>query len=277
MGKIKLDEIGYWSEIKLDIIKKYAVAYSVIINNQSFIKSYHYIDGFAGAGIHISKNTKGFILGSPTNALNVNPPFSQYHFIDLDGDKAELLRELGADNPKVNVYEGDCNEILLEKIFPLIRYENYNRALCLLDPYNIGLSWEVIYAAGQSKAIDIFLSFIVMDMNMNVLRHNPEKADQKQINRMNVFWGDESWREAAYAKELGLFNDVEDKTSNKAIAEAFRDRLKTIAGFGYVPEPLPMRNTKGATIYYLFFASPNKTGGKIVTDIFNAYKDRGLV
>jgi len=277
MGKIKLDEIGYWSEIKLDIIKKYAVAYSVIINNQSFIKSYHYIDGFAGAGIHISKNTKGFILGSPTNALNVNPPFSQYHFIDLDGDKAELLRELGADNPKVNVYEGDCNEILLEKIFPLIRYENYNRALCLLDPYNIGLSWEVIYAAGQSKAIDIFLSFIVMDMNMNVLRHNPEKADQKQINRMNVFWGDESWREAAYAKERGLFNDVEDKTSNKAIAEAFRDRLKTIAGFGYVPEPLPMRNTKGATIYYLFFASPNKTGGKIVTDIFNAYKDRGLV
>ena len=277
MGKMKLDEIGYWSEIKLDIIKKYAVAYSVIMNNQPFIKKYHYIDGFAGAGIHILKNTKGFILGSPLNALNVNPPFSQYHYIDLDGVKAELLRNLTKDNPKVNVYEGDCNQILLENIFPLVRYKDYGRALCLLDPYGLHLNWNVIYAAGQSKTIEIFLNFSVMDMNMNVLWNEPEKVDQKQIDRMNAFWGDESWREAAYKKEQGLFENIEEKTSNKEIVEAFRDRLKAVAGFGYVPEPLPMRNTKGSTIYYLFFASPNKTGDKIVTDIFNAYKDRGLV
>jgi len=112
---------------------------------------------------------------------------------------------------------------------------------------------------------------------MNVLRNNPEKVDQKQIDRMNAFWGDENWREAAYAKEQGLFGEVEEKRSNQAMVNAFRDRLKTIAGFGYVPEPLPMRNKKGATIYYLFFASPKKTGGKIVTDIFNTYKNRGLV
>ena len=277
MGKMKLDEIGYWSEIKLDIIKKYAVAYSIIMNNQSFIKKYHYIDGFAGAGIHILKNTKGFILGSPLNALNVNPPFSQYHYIDLDGVKAELLRNLTKDNPKVNVYEGDCNQILLENIFPLVRYKDYGRALCLLDPYGLHLNWNVIYAAGQSKTIEIFLNFSVMDMNMNVLWNEPEKVDQKQIDRMNAFWGDESWREAAYKKEQGLFENIEEKTSNKEIVEAFRDRLKAVAGFGYVPEPLPMRNTKGSTIYYLFFASPNKTGDKIVRDIFNAYKDRGLV
>jgi three-Cys-motif partner protein len=192
MGKIKLDEIGYWSEIKLDIIKKYAAAYSIIMNKQTYIKNYYYIDGFAGAGVHISKNTKEFIPGSPANALKINPPFSKYHFIDLDGDKAELLRELGRDNPKVEVYEGDCTQILLDTIFPLVRYENYNRALCLLDPYNIGLSWEVMYAAGQSKTIEIFLNFSVMDMNMNVLRNKPEKVDQKQIDRMNAFWGDES-------------------------------------------------------------------------------------
>ncbi|MHC4439589.1 MAG: three-Cys-motif partner protein TcmP [Planctomycetota bacterium] len=277
MRKIKLDEIGYWSEIKLDIIKKYAVAYSRIMNNQSHINSYHYIDGFAGAGIHISKNTNEFIPGSPANALNVNPPFSKYHFIDLDGDKAELLRELGKENPKVNVYEGDCNQILLEKIFPLIRYENYDRALCLLDPYGLHLNWEVMYTAGQSEVIEIFLNFSVMDMNMNVLLSNPDKVDQKQIDRMNAFWGDESWREAAYAKEQGLFEKIDDKTSNKAMVEAFRDRLKKVAGFGYVPEPLPMRNTIGTTIYYLFFASPKETGGKIVTDIFNTYKHRGLI
>ena len=65
MAKLKLDEIGYWSEIKLDIIKKYAAAYSKIMNNQPYIKRYQYIEGFAGAGIHISKNTNEFIAGSP--------------------------------------------------------------------------------------------------------------------------------------------------------------------------------------------------------------------
>ena len=188
-----------------------------------------------------------------------------------------MLKELGKDNPKVNIYEGDCNKILIKNIFPLIKYENYDRALCILDPYNIGLDWKVIYDAGQSRAIEIFLSFFVMDMNMNILLHNPEKVDQKQINRMNIFWGDESWREAAYEKQQGLFDKIEEKTSNRVIVEAFRNRLKKIAGFGYVPEPIPMRNTIGATIYYLFFASPNKTGEKVVKDIFNAYKDRGLV
>jgi three-Cys-motif partner protein len=277
MGKIKLDEIGYWSEIKLDIIRKYADAYSKIMNKQPSIHSYHYIEGFAGPGIHIVKNTKEFVLGSPTNALNVYPPFSQYHFIELDGDRADLLKEIGRNNPKVNVYQGDCNQILLDKIFPLIKYENFDRALCILDPYNIGLNWEVMYTAGQSKAIEIFLSFFVMDMNMNVLHHNPEKVDQRQIERMNAFWGDDSWHDAAYEKQQGLFDKIEEKTSNRAIVEAFRHRLKDIAGFGYVPEPLPMRNTNGATIYYLFFASQNKTGGKIVSDIFDMYKNRGLI
>jgi hypothetical protein len=36
-----------------------------------------------------------------------------------------------------------------------------------------------------------------------------------------------------------------------------------------------MRNTRGAVVYYLFFASPNRTGAKIVSDIFNTYRDRG--
>ena len=40
----------------------------------------------------------------------------------------------------VYVYAGDCNEILLQKVFPRVRYEEYRRALCVLDPFNIDLS-----------------------------------------------------------------------------------------------------------------------------------------
>lgn len=276
MSKIKLDEIGYWSKVKLDIVKKYASAYSIIMNKQHYIRGYYYIDGFAGAGVHLSKSTGEFVLGSPANALNINPPFSGYHFIDLNGDKTEILKELSKSNINVKVYEGDCNRILLDKIFPNVKYNDFKRALCLLDPYGLHLNWEVMYAAGKSETIEIFLNFPVMDMNRNVLLGNPEKVDKTQIERMNAFWGDGSWREAAYQEQLGLFETMKEKTSNQIIAEAFRKRLRDVAGFSYVPEPIPMRNKKGATIYYLFFASPNKTGHNIVKDIFEKYKNKGL-
>ena len=68
MSASKLDEVGYWTEVKLDIVREYAGAYSKIMNNQAAIQQYLYIDGFAGAGAHISKETGGFVPGSPTNA-----------------------------------------------------------------------------------------------------------------------------------------------------------------------------------------------------------------
>lgn len=277
MGKraVKLDEIGYWSEVKLDIIKKYAKAYSTIINAQPHIKEHIYIDAFSGAGVHISKQTKEYIPGSPLNTLNIEPHFKEFHFIDLDGDKADALRMLCATFPNVKVYEGDCNKLLLTKIFPLAEYSDYRRALCLLDPYGLHLSWEVMYTAGQMKSIEIFLNFPVMDMNMNVLRRNPDKVSKEQIARMNAFWGDDSWRNVSYTKSRDLFGDIEEKASIEPVVAAYQDRLKKVAGFTYVPDPIPMRNSKGAIIYYLFFASPNETGAKIVGEIFDKYRSRG--
>ena len=62
----KYDEIGYWSEIKLDIIKDYAAEYSLILSSQKKPRLYHiYIDAFAGAGKHISKKTGTKCLSVP--------------------------------------------------------------------------------------------------------------------------------------------------------------------------------------------------------------------
>jgi hypothetical protein len=59
------------------------------------------------------------------------------------------------------------------------------------------------------------------------------------------------------------------------ITHAFRKRLIEVAGFQRVPEPMPMRNSKGAVIYYLFFASQKPVAEKIVRDVFTKYKNRG--
>jgi three-Cys-motif partner protein len=271
----KLDEIGPWSEIKLEIIKKYATAYSNVISKQRH-KFYHfYIDGFCGGGAHLSKTTGEVVKGSPLISLEITPPFKEYHFVDLDTSKLEMLKSMldGWDIKNVFTYRGDCNRILLEYIFPQVKYSDYRKGLCLLDPYGLHLNWEVIHTAGQMKSLEIFLNFPIMDMNRNVLWKNPGGGILPQnYARMNAFWGDESWRDAAYKPELTLFGDIDKKTDNEDIVEAFSERLKKIAGFEYVAEPLPMRNKNGATVYYLFFASQNKTGAHIISDIFKKYK-----
>lgn len=270
------DEIGYWSELKLDIVREYAAAYSRILNAQKNPSFQHvYIDAFAGLGIHISKTTGKFIQGSPLNALLIDPPFYEYHLIDLDGKKTTHLNELTQDDKRVFVYNGDCNRILLEKVFPQVKWSDYKRGLCLLDPYGLQLNWEVVETAGQMKTIDMFLNFPVMDMNRNVLWHNPEGVAAKNIDRMTAFWGDLSWRDIAYKPVKTLFGDWDQKTGNEEIVTAFCERLMKVAGFNHVPEPLPMRNSKGAVIYYLFFASQKPTAEYIITNIFNKYKKRG--
>lgn len=274
--KVKYDVIGYWSEVKLDILREYASAYSIIMSKQKMIKKHIYVDAFAGAGQHISRSTGEFVAGSPLNALLIQPPFSEFDLIDLDGSRTAELRRLIGQRSDVFVHEGDANDLLLKKVLPRCRYEDFNRGLCLLDPYALNVDWKVIETAGKMRSVEIFYNFMIMDANMNVLWRDPDKVAADQLARMDKVWGDRSWRQAAYQKTPGLFGDIEEKAGNQSIAEAFRDRLKSSAGFAYVPKPLPMRNDRGAVVYYLFFASPNKTGANIVEDIFKKYRTRGI-
>ena len=233
-----------------------------------------YIDAFAGAGVHVSKTTGEYIRGSPINALLLHPSFREYHLIDIDRQKVALLRDLVKNRKEVHIHEGDCNRILLEKIFPNVRWEQYRRGLCLLDPYGLQLNWNVIEIAGKMRSIDMFLNFPVADINRNVLWRHPEGVDAADLKRMAEFWGDDSWRQIAYTTKRDLFGHL-DKEENEVVAEGFRQHLLRLAGFKHVPEPLPMRNTKGATVYYLFFASQKPTAENIVIDIFNKYRRRG--
>ena len=275
--QFQFDRIGYWSEIKLEIIKEYAKAYSKILDAQRSPSFYHiYIDAFAGAGVHLTKDTEDFIPGSPLNALSIEPPFREYHLIDIEPEKIENLKTLIGPRNDVFIYQGNCNQILLDKIFPRVKWKDYDRALCILDPYGLHLDWSVMLRAGQTKALDMFLNFPVADINRNVLWRDPEGVDPAQVARMTAFWGDASWREIAYRTTGNLFSYPEKET-NEVVAEAFRTRLKEVAGFARVPRPIPMRNSVGAIVYYLFFASQKDTAEHIVLDIFKKYEMRGAI
>jgi three-Cys-motif partner protein len=274
--KSRFDEIGSWSEIKLDIVREYAKAYSTILAAQSAKGtpfSHVYIDAFAGSGQHFSKAKGRLVPGSPLIALDIEPKFDEYFFIDLNSQKIAELEQIARERSDVHVLHGDCNTLLPEQVFPRVRWENFRRALCLLDPYRLNLNWDIIAAAGGMRSIDLLLNFPVMDMNRNALWRESGRVSAAGVKRMNAFWGDESWRKIVYKPEPGLFQemDLSSKRSNQAIVEAFRSRLKEVARFQHVPKPIPMRNSTNAVVYYLFFASQKPAAEKIARQIFKKY------
>jgi three-Cys-motif partner protein len=185
-----------------------------------------------------------------------------------------VSRSSGPYNPNsVHFYNADSNKVLLTKVFPRVRYEDYARGLCLLDPYGLHLDWRVLETAGRMRSIEIFLNFPILDMNRNVLLRDPAKVDSRQLERLNRYWGDNSWRNAAYSSDGNLFG-LDEKTSNQAVVTAFQTRLKNVAEFQFVPDPMPMMNSRGAVVYYLMFASHKPVAAEIVTDIFNKHRER---
>jgi three-Cys-motif partner protein len=269
------DEIGIWSEVKLAIVKEYAAAYAKILDakRRESIRSlkWLYIDAFAGPGVHLSRTTGEVVDGSPLIALKTTPPFSEYHFIDADKARAHQLRTMVGARKDVHIYGEDCNLVLLRDVFPKARYSDYRRALCLLDPYNINLKWEVIETAGQMGSIELFLNFMIMDINRNALRRNRDSAIQSKIDQLTALWGDGSWEEAAFSSAGKLFEDPE-KVSNEQFEMAWRKRLKEKAGFKFVSKPMPMKTKNNSVIYYLYFAAQKPVAANIVEDIFNKYR-----
>lgn len=117
-----------------------------------------------------------------------------------------------------------------------------------------------------------------MDANRNVLWRDAAGVSSDQAARLTAFWGDESWKSDIYqpSRQRRLFGESVEKVDNDQVAEAFRRRLRDIAGFRNVPAPMPMRNSQGAVVYYLFFASQKAVANDIVEDIFEKYRKRGI-
>ncbi len=272
------EAIGLWTEIKLHIIREYAAAYTTILKEKPWCKGYAYIDAFAGMGQFVSKNDRNrLIVGSPLNALNIPNKFTEYHFIDIDPEKIANLKELTADRPErktINFYVGDANEQVVREILPHFQYDSFKRALCILDPYGVDIEWQTIAAIAKTKTMDVFLNFPLMDINRNAARKVIELSDPNQGKKLTKIWGDESWKNLAYIQAERLFDEplLIKIRGNETFKLGFMDRLKQIADFSYVPEPILMTNTQGGPLYFLFFASHQPVAQLIAKDIFEKWR-----
>ncbi len=256
------------------------------MRKKDWCKGFHYIDAFSGPGIALDRETEEPVPGSPLRALDLEYKFSGYHFIDLDEDKLELLKEIVSNEyPELlgccNFYQGDCNQILKFEICPQFSYGSFKRALVILDPYNIGVEWETLEKIGETGIgpksdkgnMEIFYNFMISDANRNVLWESTSEGKNEEMRQnFDQCMPDNSWKDVMYESNPGLFGEeLEQKIAgNREFVQWYRAKMKQL--FKFVPEPSLMCNTIGAELYYLFFAAHQPVAKKIVGQVFNKYR-----
>ena len=280
---------GNWTEQKLVCVSKYLHAYTKIMSKQPF--RFAYIDAFAGTGYREIENDEGtdeimfpdlvspevtsFHDGSARNALEVEPPFMKYVFIEKNRDRSAELLELKEEyllKPEfsenmIECVQGDANEYLKD----LCR-KNWKtrRALVFLDPYGMQVEWTTIESIARTQAIDLWILFPLGTVN-RLLKNDGEIRPSLQA-RLDSSFGEHGWYDAFYqlAKQISLFNEEEQwqKTGNifVTIEQYFIERLQGI--FKEVtPNPLILRNSKNVPLYLLCFAANNQRGAPIAVKI----------
>ena len=282
---------GAWTQQKLEALGKYLQAYATIFkrNPKAQFYSISYIDAFAGTGSlqrpdpggfaelipQLMENEERFRKGSVKRALEIDPPFDEYIFIEKSATKCRELRDLAKSLPtrNIKILNEDAN-VALPKWCKNINLQR-QRAVVFIDPFGASVDWKVIAALGQTRAVDLWVLFPYSAINRMLVRDR--KPPKSWSDRLTAVFGTTEWEEAFYSTSRwpSLLDSAEqvELTSKSAdfrgITDFFVARLET--AFKAVSKPLPLYNSNGSLLFMLFFAAGNersaKTGLKIANDI----------
>lgn len=155
-----------------------------------------YLDLFAGPGHFRLPGSGSAFLASPGVILNLDLPFTDYVFCELDSERADALaRRIRArfSDKRTRVLNADTNveaESVLRAL-PTPSRGNSVLSLCFLDPYNLGnLKFQTIRALA-TRYMD-FLVLVPSGMDAN---RNPHNYISEGNLTLDEFLGTDTWRE----------------------------------------------------------------------------------
>jgi three-Cys-motif partner protein len=280
---------GAWTQQKLEALGKYLRAYTRIFkkNPRARFYSISYVDAFAGTGSlrtpelsgladlmpELRSNEEEYRKGSVRRALEVEPSFDKYVFIEKSAKKCNELEALAANFPDKNITiaNEDANAALLNWCKNLnVRRE---RAVVFLDPFGASVDWEVVAALGRTHAVDLWVLFPYFAINRMLVRDR--KPPKSWADRLTAVFGTTEWEPAFYSatsfRSL-LEPDKRVETVYKSvdyheITQFYVRRLQK--EFVAVSEPLPLHNSTGSLLFMFFFAAGNQKSAEVGMRIAN--------
>jgi three-Cys-motif partner protein len=286
---------GDWTNRKLEVLAGYLRSYTTALKEKPtpenpFRKAF--IDAFAGTGYRdvrrddksdapqsllfpdlAAKEPQDLLDGSASLALQTDPPFDRYIFIERSPARCAHLEGLKRDFPdradRIAIQRGDANE-RIQDICGSDKDWTGHRAVLFLDPYGMQVEWRTIEAIAETKAIDLWLLF-PLGIGVNRLLTKSGDIPVSWRRRLDLLLGTTDWYDEFYRVETSrdLFGNAlatPVKEKMETIGRYFNNRLKEVFP-GVVDEPGVLRNSSNSPLYLLCFAVGNERGKHIALRI----------
>lgn len=277
-----LPEVGPWAKEKLEALARYLDFYTKVLKNQRWRTIY--LDAYAGGGRAIVRaeerptangpglfgeeprvdaEVRELIDGSPRVALGIENPFDRYIFADPDPNRAaelETLRQEFAISRTINVLRTTAVDgIAWVTAQPISR--RTHRGIAFLDPFGANLDWGSIQKLADTRLFEVVINF-ALSMAIQRMLPNSGEVPDNWAAKLDSYFGSRVWFDEVYRRrEGGLFeaSGFEKRPDYpQRLLELYRAQLRS--AFGHVSTPRLIRNTRGAPLYYLIWAGPNKKG-----------------
>lgn len=258
-------QINRWTGIKLHYLDRYLQAY--VTAAKSSLKR-TYLDAFAGCGECVLKDTGTVIDGSALRALKTVPPFTEYHFIEMDHDVARHLLENVGGYDNVRVYQGDCNQLIVDEVLRPGGMSQRAASFAFLDPPGLNLRWVTIEALAKfrydprhQRKMELLILY-PFDMVINAKLFNPSVADT-----LDAFFGGRKWRDVlTESQQLG----EKLPQRRERFVQFYCDNVKAL-GYTYVYPHGPIYD-KSRPLYYFVFATDHPAGDTIMRNVWQGKK-----
>jgi three-Cys-motif partner protein len=215
--------------------------------------------------------SQGFLDGSARIALQIDPRFSKYIFIEKKADRFRELQLLKDEFPSLSRYivleNADANTYLMD----LCKKDwSKRRAVLFLDPFGMAVEWATVEAVAQTKAIDLWYLF-PLGVAVNRLLRRDGQIPVALSRRLDLVFGSHDWYDLFYKvkSEQGLFGE-HTNTGKVAgfdqITDYFVGRLRDVFS-GVAENPLPLYSSCNNPLFLLCFASGNPKGAPTAVKI----------
>ena len=256
---------GNWTTEKLDYVRRYIHMFEASMKGKPW-RQRSYIDLYAGTGKYRTEENGEVYFGSALLALTTDYPFTHYYFAEGNSNNLDALKQRcqSIKQQKVNYYEGDANQKVIDIVKELISVDKQKKPgkwpslnLAFLDPDGLELEWKTIESLAKVKKMDLIIYYSQFGLNLNLKNCYQTKGE----TAIDKFFGDDEWRRTFEKWKLkdsiaGIHRDLIDHYKSKLHALGYVDVVEPETGV----EPLMRTSKTKAPLYRLLFASKNPLG-----------------
>lgn len=263
---------GYWTEVKLDILRKYLAGF-----NRASVRAGAtvYLDLFAGAVVNRRPDTGAEYAGSSAVAMRTMPPFTRLVFWELEGPAAQLERDLAAAFPgdrRYRVVPGDCNA-RLEGGFAFVADLQWAPTFAFVDPKGLQVAWATLERlsrwrrdASRKRKVELWILLpepaLARVLGLRGVRGETSAASLTRL------YGSDAWIAIHQRCRSG---ELSPEQTRAEFVNLLRWRLTHDLGYR-TTHALTLGNVSNQPVYTMVFATDVAAGESIMRDVYDHAK-----